>query len=142
MTESFWLVIAGGVVGLVASLVPLLLQRRWQAEDRRRAVDAKALDLAVHKLMAWQDYAVKALGTGETESARTRLIELDTSWQADFSLVPDQQATEELVRLSREIFFSPGWFRDAPDSMERMDRLIRLQDRVIASAQKKLRELA
>jgi len=52
VTESVWLVIAGGAVGLVASVIPLLLQRRWAREDRRRAADAKALEAAVRKLMA------------------------------------------------------------------------------------------
>jgi hypothetical protein len=141
VTESVWLVIAGGVVGIVASLV-LLLQRGWQREDRRRAADAKALEAAVDKLMAWQDYAMKALSSGETGSARDRRIELDTSWGADFALIPDQEATRELIALSRDAYFFAGARRAAPDLMERTDRLIKLQDRVIQSAQTRRRELA
>jgi hypothetical protein len=141
VTESVWLVIAGGVVGIVASLV-LLLQRGWQREDRRRAADAKALEAAVDKLMAWQDYAMKALSSGETGSARDRRIELDTSWEADFALIPDQEARRELIALSRDAYFFAGARRAAPDLMERTDRLIKLQDRVIQSAQTRRRELA
>ena len=92
--------------------------------------------------MAWQDFAVTTLGSGETTAARERLKERDRAWEADFSLVPDREATTELIALSRSIFFSPGWSRKAPDSMERMNRLIELQDRVIESAQRKRRELA
>ena len=63
VTEAFWLVIAGGIIGLASSVISLAIQRHWRTEDRRRAVDSKALDAAVHKLMAWQDYAVTALGS-------------------------------------------------------------------------------
>jgi len=48
----------------------------------------------------------------------------------------------ELKRLSFETWLTPAWYREASDSMERMDRLIKLQDRVIQSAQRKRRELA
>lgn len=142
VAESFWLVIAGGLVGIVSSLIPLYLKRRWDAEDRRRVVDAKALEAAVHKMMAWQAFAVGALGSGETGPARERLIELDKSWEADFSLIPDQEAVQQILTMSRDIFFFSGWLREQPDAVERMDRLITLQDRAILSAQKKRRELA
>ncbi len=117
VVTEVWLVIAGGLIGFFGSLIPVILQRRWASQDRRRATDAKALEAAVHKLMAWQDYAMKAIGSGETASARDRLIELDRAWEADLSLIPDQEATQELLTLSREIFFAPGWYRDAPDAM-------------------------
>jgi hypothetical protein len=88
VTESFWLVISPGIVAVVAGLVPLILQRHWQAKDRRRAIDAKALEAAVAKLMAWHSYANKAL-SGETSSADERLLaEVDASWDADFKLIP------------------------------------------------------
>jgi hypothetical protein len=139
MPDSFWLVIAGGLVGLVSGVVPLLLQHRWDGQARRRAADAKALEAAVAKMMAWQDYAVKTLGGSDTGSARQRLVELNPSWEADFGLIPDQDATREILALSRDIFFFGG---ESPDRGERMNRLIALQDRAILSAQQKRRELA
>lgn len=142
MTESFWLVFAGGVIGIAGSVIPLLLQRRWARVDRRRAADAKALEAAVQKLMAWQDFANLALSKGDTGSVRERLRESDLAWEADLSLIPDQAATQELVTMVRDIFFFGGVYRDAPDVMERSAHLMRLLDRVISSAQKKRRELA
>jgi hypothetical protein len=142
VTESFWLVFAGGVIGIAGSVIPLLLQRRWARVDRRRAADAKALEAAVQKLMAWQDFANLALSKGDTGSVRERLRESDLAWEADLSLIPDQAATQELVTMVRDIFFFGGVYRDAPDVMERSAHLMRLLDRVISSAQKKRRELA
>ncbi len=140
MTESVWLVLAGGLVGLVSGLVPLVLQHRWDGEARRRVADRTALEAAVKKLMAWQDLAVKSLGSGEIGEAQQRLRELDALWEADFDLIPDQVATREILALSRDIFFFGG--KGAPDAMGRMNRLIELQDRAILSAQQKRRELA
>ena len=138
MTDGVWLVLAGGLV----ALVPLLLQRRWDRQDRRRAAEAAALDVSVRKLMAWQQYAVSALASGETGPASEKLTSLDEAWETDFALIPDHEATRELIQMSREIFFTPGFYKQAPDAMQRMSRLIELQGRVLESAQKRRRELA
>lgn len=142
MTEGVWLVLAGGAISFVTGLTTLLLQRHWDRKDRRWAAEAAALDISVRKLMAWQQYAVSALASGETAPASEKLTALDEAWEADFSLIPDHEATRELIQMSREIFFSPGHYKQAPDAMERMSRLIELQGRVLESAQKRRRELA
>lgn len=142
VTESVWLVLAGGAIGIVSSVVPLLLKRIWERADRRRASDRAALESAVRKLMAWQDFAVRSLGSGDTAAAEKRLRELDTEWEADFGLLPDQEATRAILSLSKEIFFFGGLHRDSPDAMEKQSRLMTLLDRALLSAQRKRRELA
>jgi len=71
-----------------------------------------------------------------------RLAESDLAWEADLSLIPDQEATQALVTMAREVYFFGGVYRDAPDVMERSALMMKLLDRVIVSAQKKRRELA
>ena len=143
--ESVQLVLVSGAIGIAGTLIALVLQRRWAVDDRRRNLDRMALEAAVKKLMAWQDMAVKLLSAGDVgdiASADRRLRELDELWESDWGLIPDQEAVQELVRLSREVYFFSGAYRDDPQHRDAFDRLITLQDRVIASAQKKRRELA
>lgn len=139
MDHDVLLVLAGGAVGLAGSLVTLVLQRLWSIDDRRRAYDARALEAAVRKLMAWQDFATKALAGSDTVAAEKRLRELDTEWESDFDLIPDRAATRELIDLSREVFFFRGAYRQADPPA--FDRLIALLPRVIESAQKARRKL-
>jgi hypothetical protein len=142
VSESVLLVLAGGLVGILASAVPVILQRSLAAADRRRAHDAQALDSAVRKLMAWQDYAALTLSRGNTAAVQERLAESDLEWEADLTLIPDQEATQALVTMVREVYFFGGVYRDDPDVMERSGLMMNLLDRVIASARKKRRELA
>lgn len=139
MDHDVALVLAGGLIGLVGSLIPLVLQRRWAIEDRRRAYDARALDAAVKKLMAWQDLATKMLAGSDWSDADKRLRELDALWESDFDLIPDKAATREMADLSREVYLFRGGF-SKPDA-ETFDRLFRLLPVVIESAQKARRKL-
>lgn len=141
MSNEFWLVIAGGLVGVLGSVVVQVLQRRWALNDRRSKADAQALDAAVRKLMAWQDYAVKRLAGSSTADADKRLLELDALWEADFSLIPDQKATRELMALAKEIFFLGSAGHDSGSKIMAMDRLFVLLGTVIESAQRKRRQL-
>lgn len=139
MDRDILLVLAGGLVGIAGGVVTLILERWWDRGDRRRAYDARALDAAVKKLMGWQDLAVRLLGSGDIEAAHARLLELDALWESDFDLIPDQEATRELLALSKAVYASPG---QRAKSTEPMSRLIFLLDRVIKSAQEKRRTLA
>lgn len=142
MSESVLLVLAGGLVGVVAGLVPLALQRLWAGQDRRRAHDARALDSAIRKMMGWQDIATKLIAGSDVSSAEQALVALDAEWEADFGLIPDQEAATEIINLAKWIRLAPRSHRDSPDAMEKMSRLIQLQDRVLRSARKRRRQLA
>lgn len=90
--------------------------------------------------MAWQDMARKVLSHGDTAAAERRLLELDTEWHADTSLIPDQEATKRLLSLSQDIWRTQGGTRDG--SIMEMNELTDLMDRVLRSAQQKRRDLA
>ena len=145
MDHDSSLVLAGGLIGLLGSLVPLVLQRWWAVSDRRRVVDRAALEAAVERLLAWQDHAVKLLAGGSTAESEKRLLVSDRLWEADLDLIPDRRATRELLALSKQVWLSATLVGLAPElkaQMDAMNRLIQLLGLVIRSAQKKRRDLA
>lgn len=147
MDHDTSLVVAGGLIGLLGSLIPLGVQRWWAVSDRRRVLDRAALEATVEKLLAWQDFAVKLLTGGDVAEAEKRLLASDALWEADLDLIPDRAAARELLALSKQVWLNrPGGIGrgsiDAPANMDAMNRLIALLEQVLRSAQKKRRDLA
>jgi hypothetical protein len=107
MTDRFWLVVAGGLVGLVASLVPMMVQRSWARNDRRRAADAEALAATVEVLTAWKDVALRIVSGDDPSEAHKRSLALDARWEADISLIPDREAAKKLLDLAKSVQMLP-----------------------------------
>jgi hypothetical protein len=135
-------VLAGGLIGLLSSVVALSLQRLWAIRDRRNRPDRAALDVAVRALMAWQATALAALNGKQNVDAEQRLVKLDERWEADATLIPDREAAEELLRRCKLILLAPRGARESPAVNAEFDELIRLGDRVLNSARERRRELA
>jgi hypothetical protein len=142
MTDGFWLVVAGGLVGLVASLVPMMVQRRWAREDRRRAADAEALAATVEALTAWKDVALRIVSGEDAQEVHERSLVLDARWEADISLIPDREAAKKLLDLAKSVQLLPRRHTEGDAAMVTSSQLIALHERVIESARRKRRELA
>lgn len=142
MSHDAALVLAGGLVGFLSSVVALWLQRVWAVRDRRAASDRESLDLAVRHLMAWHDYARSLMAGTPDREAEKRMLELDLRWEADARLIPDHAAATELLRLCKSIIAAPPEARSGPESIAAFDRIVVLGGLVVESARAKRRDLA
>lgn len=142
MTDGFWLVVAGGLVGLAASLVPIMVQRRWARDDRRRTADAEALAATVEVLTAWKDVALRIVSGDDASEAHKRSLALDARWEADISLIPDREAAKKLLDLAKNVQLLPRRHSEGDAAMATSSQLIAMHERVLESARRKRRDLA
>jgi hypothetical protein len=142
MTDGFWLVVAGGLVGLVASLVPMMVQRRWARDDGWRAADAQVVADTVAVLTAWKDVALRIVSGEDAREAHKRSLELDARWEADITVIPDHAAAENLLALAKSVQLAPRRHTEGDAAMATSNQLITLHERVLASARQKRRDLA
>ena len=140
--DALLLILAGGVVGFIASILGLTLQRWWAMQDRRAAIDREALDLAMLQLMAWQAVALGILSGKPDTAAEKRLSELDVHWEADPRLIPERQAAAELLRSCKAVILAPRYSAEREDALAEHARIIELGDRVLGPARDRRRKLA
>ena len=141
MDRDVELVLAGGFIGLLSSVVALTLQRLWAVRDRANAVEREALDLTVRALLAWKEVALSVLSGEPNTEAQDRQRELDQRWEADVRLIPDRAAAEELLQRCKSVILAPRHAREARP-IEEANRMIELESRVLISARKRSRDLA
>jgi hypothetical protein len=139
MDRDVALVLAGGLIGVLSSLLALILQRRWTVADRRSATDLEALDLAVGHLMAWEAKALSVLSGSTDDAVDARLREFDLRWEADMRLIPDRESATELLSRCRGVLLVPP--REPEAIMAEAARIEALGARVLDSARKRRREL-